>query len=161
MTRASFFRAVFPALVITGGIALAAPLASQQGGQRRPPLQVPTVEFPTDSAGRIIFRRETYRYPRDGRRDPFASLIATGDIRPLFADLEISVIIEHPDPRQSLAMLKDRSTGELYRARVGSVFGRNRITYIRAGEVGVAIDEFGFTRREVLTNNARRGGRNP
>ena len=146
------------------GIALltAAPLAAQQpaGGARRP-VAVPTVQFPVDSQGRIIFRREVFSYPRDGRRDPFASLIATGDIRPLFADLIISVITEHPDPRQSMATLKDRSTGELYRARVGSVFGRIRITYIRAGEVGVAIDEFGFTRRETLTLSAQRGGRNP
>jgi hypothetical protein len=158
MIRSLSLRVALPALVL---LVASAPLAAQQGGARRPPVQVPKVEFPTDSQGRIIFRRETFSYPRDGRRDPFASLIATGDIRPLFADLSISIITEHPDPRQSMATLKDNSTGELYRARVGSVFGRIRVTYIRAGEVGVAIDEFGFTRREVLTLNAQRGGRNP
>jgi hypothetical protein len=152
-------RRLAPALLAT---LVALPAAAQQpAGQRRPPARVPTVAIPTDSQGRIIFHREVYTYPRDGRRDPFASLIATGDIRPLFADLEISVIIEHPDPRQSIATLKDRSTGTLYKARVGSVFGRIRVTYIRAGVVGLAIDEFGFTRREELTNNTRRGGSNP
>jgi hypothetical protein len=157
MTQTRFARVALVGLVLL----TAAPLAAQQQGGARRPVAVPTVQFPVDSQGRIIFRREVFNYPRDGRRDPFASLIATGDIRPLFADLIVSVIIEHPDPRQSMATLKDRSTGDIYRARVGSTFGRIRITYIRANEVGVAIDEFGFTRRETLALSAQRGGRNP
>lgn len=159
MTRQSIIRLG----VVAGVLWVAATVtgAAQQptGGNRRPPAQVPITQFPTDSQGRIVFRREVYNFPRDGRRDPFASLIATGEIRPMFADLEIAVIIESADPRNSVATLKDVSTGELYRARVGSVLGRIRIRYIRADEVGVAIDEFGFTRQEVLTLKPPRRGR--
>ena len=122
---------------------------------------VPIPDFPTDSLGRLIFSREVYGYPGDGRRDPFASLIATGDIRPLFDDLRLSGIIVDMNPRNSVAMLKDISTQELYRARVGSVFGRLRVVFIRAGEVGLAIDEFGFTRQEVLTFTVPSSPRTP
>ncbi|MCC7001207.1 MAG: hypothetical protein IT357_03545 [Gemmatimonadaceae bacterium] len=124
-------------------------------------ITIPKVEFPTDSSGKIIFAREVYGYPRDGRRDPFASLIATGDIRPLFDDLRVTSVMYDPSGRTSMAMLKDVSTNEIYKVRVGSVAGRNRITYIRTGVVGVAIDEFGFTRQEELTLNVPSGGRTP
>ncbi len=112
-------------------------------------------------SSRVVFTREVYNYPRDGRRDPFASLIATGDIRPIFSDLVITGIMYDPSGRNSLAMLQDVSTNELYRARVGSVFGRIRITAIRLKEVGVSIDEFGFTRQEVLLLNVPSAGRTP
>ena len=126
-------------------------VAEAQPPADTPPPAIPTLKFPTDSLGRIIFSRETYSFPRDGRRDPFASLIATGDIRPIFEDLLISGIIVDPTGRNSQALLKDVSTNELYRARVGSVFGRIRVTAIRAGEVSVSIDEFGFPRQATLS----------
>jgi hypothetical protein len=109
-----------------------------------------TVPAPTDSAGRLTLLREEFVYARRGRRDPFASLIASGEIRPLFADLRVTGILVDPMASNSVAMLKDISTNQLYRAKVGSVFGRIRITAIRANEVAVAIDEFGNTRQEVL-----------
>ena len=104
----------------------------------------------TDSAWRVTLRREEFVYERRGRRDPFASLIASGEIRPLFADLRITGILVDPATGNSVAMLKDISTNQLYRAKVGSVFGRIRVTAIRANEVALAIDEFGNTRQEVL-----------
>ena len=118
-------------------------------------------EFDRDSAGNIVFNREVYTYPRASRRDPFQSLITSGDIRPLLADLEIGGIMFDPTGRNSLATLKDVSTGELYRARVGSVFGRMRVSAISRYTVTIAIDEFGFTRQEVLSTNAPTGGRRP
>lgn len=133
-------------------LAAAGIVAEAQPPRTAPPdAAIPKVEFPTDSLGRIIFARETYAYPRDGRRDPFASLIATGDIRPIFEDLVVTGIIVDVTGRNSQAILKDVSTNELYRARVGSVFGRIRVTSIRPGEVGLSIDEFGFPRQEVLS----------
>jgi hypothetical protein len=123
---------------------------------------VPTPELPKDSAGNIIFNREVYSYPRGGRRDPFASLITTGDIRPILADLEIVGIILDGTGRNSVATLRDVSTSEIYRVRVGSTFGRMRVTAIRQREVSLAIDEFGFTRQEVLSITVpSRGGRTP
>lgn len=141
---------------------LAAPAArAQEKAAPASKIDIPTPEFPTDSLGRIIFKREVYSYPGGGRRDPFASLIATGDIRPLLEDLILTGVIVGPTPSQSMVMMKDNSTKEIYRARVGSVFGRIRVTAIRQGEVTLAIDEFGFTRQSVLTFNVPSGGRTP
>jgi hypothetical protein len=142
-------------------LVLTATAADAQAKKAEKKIVIPKVEFPTDSSGKIVFAREVYGYPRDGRRDPFASLIATGDIRPLFDDLRVTSVMYDPSGRTSMAMLKDLSTNEIYKVRVGSVAGRNRITYIRTGVVGVAIDEFGFTRQEELTLNVSSGGRTP
>jgi hypothetical protein len=140
-------------------------LAQGRRGQAAPAAGRPAVntdDIPRDSAGRILLRREVYTYPAAGRRDPFASLILSGDMRPLLADLEVAAIIFDPAGRNSVATLKDRSTGDLYRARVGSVFGRIRVTAIRAREVAVAVDEFGYTRQETLTiTPPQRGQRTP
>lgn len=146
-------------LAVAFGLALsAAPAAAQQ---KAAPQKAATTAAPqdapratrADTAGRLVFEREVFRYPRDGRRDPFASLIATGDIRPIFADLVLSGIIYDPSGRNSMATLRDVSNGDLYRARVGSVFGRIRVTAISRNEVRFAIDEFGFTRQESLSLN--------
>lgn len=142
-------------------LVLTASVADAQAKKAEKKIVIPKVEFPTDSSGKIVFAREVYGYPREGRRDPFASLIATGDIRPLFDDLRVTSVMYDPSGRTSMAMLKDISTNEIYKVRVGSVAGRNRITYIRTGVVGVAIDEFGFTRQEELTLNVPSGGRTP
>ncbi len=142
---------------------VAAPaLEAQAKKEKAPPkVEIPIPEFQTDSAGRIIFPRETFSYPRDGRRDPFASLITSGDIRPLLEDLQLTSVFVAPDPRQSMAVLKDVSTQEIYKARVGSVFGRIRVTAIRRGEVALAVDEFGFTRQALLQFNVPSGERTP
>ncbi len=155
-------RRVWVALAV---LALSLPgAASAQGRNRRPAAppkaEVKIPEFARDSAGNILFNREVYSYPRSGRRDPFASLITSGDMRPLLADLEIVGIILAGG--NSVATLRDISTGEIYRVRTGSTMGRIRVTAIRQREVALSIDEFGFTRQEVLSINVpSRGGRTP
>ena len=126
-----------------------APAAAPAGAKA-----TPATPATSQDTSRIVFEREVYRYPREGRRDPFASLIATGDVRPIFADLIVSGIMYDPTGRNSVAMLEDVSTGDLYRARVGSVFGRIRVTAIALKQVSIAIDEFGFTRQESLSLTA-------
>ena len=144
------------------GLVASTAIAAQQPAPAPAPPPAPQIkEFARDSAGRVVFDRETFTYNRAGRRDPFASLIATGDIRPLFEDLMVTGIIVDPAGRNSFALLKDASTNELYRARVGSVFGRIRVTAIQTGRVGISIDEFGFSRQETLTLNAPRRERTP
>jgi hypothetical protein len=162
------------AMLTLGAVLLIPMLALAQQGRRRPAqasgpsvtvgerVTVPTDGIPRDSTGKIILRREVYNYPSQGRRDPFASLILSGDMRPLLADLEVAAIIFDAAGRNSVATLKDRSTGDLYRVRVGSVFGRIRVTAIRQREVGLAVDEFGFTRQETLSiTPPLRGQRTP
>ncbi len=138
--------------------------ANAQGRPRRPATpakpEMPMVEIPRDSAGNVVFNREVYSYPRGGRRDPFASLITSGDMRPIISDLEVVGIILAGN--NSVATLRDASTGEIYRVRNGSMMGRIRVTAIRQREVALAIDEFGFTRQEVLSiTDPSRGGRTP
>ncbi|MEY3701256.1 MAG: hypothetical protein RI891_548 [Gemmatimonadota bacterium] len=100
--------------------------------------------------GRPLLQREAFVYDRVGRRDPFASLLASGAIRPLLADLRVSGILVDPVSANSVAMVKDTVTGQLYRVKEGSVLGRIRVTAIRAREVAVTVDEFGTARRQVL-----------
>lgn len=123
--------------------------------------EVATDGLQRDSAGNVLFSREVYNYPSQGRRDPFTSLIETGDIRPMIADLQIVAITLGQSDRTSIATLKDKSSNEIYRVRVGSVFGRLRVTAIRQREVTVEIDEFGYKRQESLSINVPVGGRTP
>lgn len=136
-------------------VAVAVPVLGYAQARRPQPAApakpvVSTEGIVRDSSGNVVFNREVFTYPRSGRRDPFASLITSGDIRPLLADLEVVAIIFDATGRSSVATLKDVSTNEIYRVRVGSVFGRMRVTAIRSREVSLAIDEFGFTRQETL-----------
>lgn len=133
-------------IILTVALLIAAPAAHAQKKA-----EIPVPDFPTDSLGRMLLARESFGYPQDGRRDPFASLIATGDIRPLLEDLKLTGVMVAPNPANSMAMLKDESTKEIYKARIGAVFGRIRVTAIRQGEVHLAVDEFGFTRQAILT----------
>lgn len=146
-------------MLLALALLVAAPMAQAQQKQKK--LEIPVPEFPTDSLGRITLARETFGYPGDGRRDPFASLIATGDIRPMLEDLKLTGVIVSANPANSMAMMKDVSTNEIYKARIGSVFGRIRVTAIRPGEVSLAVDEFGFTRQALLTMNAPTRERTP
>ncbi|MBX3173563.1 MAG: hypothetical protein KF709_04080 [Gemmatimonadaceae bacterium] len=155
------------AILAVAAVAIVLPLLGNAQGRRGQPAaptkaKVSTANVVRDSSGNVVFNREVYAYPRSGRRDPFASLIASGDIRPLLADLEVVGIIFDPAGRSSVATLKDVSSNEIYRVRVGSVFGRMRVSAIRQREVALAIDEFGFTRQEVLSITVpTRGGRTP
>lgn len=131
----------------------------RRAGARRPAAAtIPTEGIVRDSAGNVQFNREVYSYPSSGRRDPFSSLIETGDIRPMMADLQIIAITLGASERGSIATLKDKSSDEIYRVRVGSVFGRMRVTSIRQREIGLEIDEFGYKRQETLSINVPVGG---
>lgn len=143
--------------VLLGLLAAPAMLSAQARGNQRPP-QVDTERVVRDSAGNVVFRREVFNYPSSGRRDPFGSLLESGDIRPLLQDLEIVAITLAPSQGQSIATLKDVSSNEIYRVRVGSQFGRMRVVAIRQREVVLAIDEFGNTRQETLSITVPVGG---
>lgn len=94
--------------------------------------------------------RETFAY-RGAGRDPFVSLLRSGDVRPLVDDLRVTTInynIQYPG--NSVAVLRDQSQGKRYTVRVGDRVGRLRIVQIRQKEVVVTYDEFGVERQEVL-----------
>jgi len=105
----------------------------------------------TEMEGRLTFRREVFTYASGGRRDPFASLMSTGEIRPLVSDLRLVAIAFDSEGRTSVAILRDLETNEQYRVRVGQLLGRLRVARISRRDVTFTIEEFGFSRQETLT----------
>jgi hypothetical protein len=104
---------------------------------------------PDANLPRTVYR-EVYDYDAGGRRDPFASLIGTGEIRPIFNDLRVTSILFDPTGR-SVAVLRDLTSKEQYRVRTGQSIGRLRVVAIRPKSVTFAIEEFGYSRQETLT----------
>jgi hypothetical protein len=102
----------------------------------------------TSSEGTVT--RETYAYPGLGRRDPFLSLMNSEEIRPLLADLKLVAVAFDPLGRNSVAVLRDISSKEQYRVKVGQEIGRMRVAGIREKSVVFGIEEFGYSRQETL-----------
>ena len=100
----------------------------------------------------IELLRETFTYQPENRRDPFLSLMRTGDLRPMVSDLRLVAIIYDPAGR-SVAILRDLQTKEQYRVKVGQTLGRMRVNQIRPHEVIFTIEEIGMTRQEALSMN--------
>jgi hypothetical protein len=96
------------------------------------------------------FEREVFSYDRAGRRDPFVSLMSTGELRPLVSDLLLVAVAYDGVGRGSVAVLRDINSKEQYRIRVGQSLGRMRVAAINLKSVTFTIEEFGFSRQEVL-----------
>ncbi|MGI8618313.1 MAG: hypothetical protein ACR2L6_04390 [Gemmatimonadaceae bacterium] len=97
--------------------------------------------------------REVFEYDAGGRRDPFASLLATSDLRPLLIDLRLAAIAYDPNGGNSVAVLRDLTSKEQYRVKVGQTLGRMRVAAIQPRSVTFTIQEFGLSRQETLTMN--------
>ncbi len=143
--------------------ALASPDAKARQGAK-PAAQTPAAKAPAAKAAapapvkdssKISFDREVFAYVSEGRRDPFASPIETGEIRPLVADLRLVGVIYDPAGRNSVAVMRDQSTGQQYRAKAGQMLGRVRVSQVRPQEVVMTIEEYGFSRQEVLKLNVQ------
>lgn len=133
-----------PSKVATTNPRAAVSQKSTAGGQ-----QVPVPE--TDTAGPSpSILREVYTYRRDGRRDPFNSLLNTGALRPTLSDLKlVGVLVDHTGGR-SVATLHDLVTNAQYRVTIGTTLGRMQVAAIKLSAVVFTIDEFGTTRRDSL-----------
>lgn len=112
-----------------------------------------------DTAGKIVLRREVFAYEQSGRRDPFVSLMTVGELRPMISDLAITGILIDPTGRNSIAILRDVSSKEQYRVKVGQQIGRMRVARIAQRTVTFTIEEFGYSRQQELameeSNQAR------
>ncbi|HUQ82259.1 MAG TPA: hypothetical protein VM076_14000 [Gemmatimonadaceae bacterium] len=112
-----------------------------------------------DTAGKVVLRREVFAYEQSGRRDPFVSLMTIGELRPMISDLAISGILIDPTGSNSIAVLRDVSSKEQYRVRVGQQIGRMRVARITQKAVMFTIEEFGYSRQQELamedSNQAR------
>lgn len=127
-------------------------LSSTAAAQATRPAPPPaSAEAPTPQEHTIY--REIFEYDAAGRRDPFASLLATSDLRPLLIDLRLAAIAYDPNGRNSVAVLRDLTSKEQYRVKVGQVLGRMRVAAIQPRSVTFTIQEFGLSRQETLTMN--------
>ena len=105
---------------------------------------------PVDTAPRVLINREVFSYDGDGRRDPFVSLLTTSDLRPLLTDLKLVAVAFDPRGQNSVAVLRDITSKEQYRVRVGQTIGRMRVAAIQEKAVIFTIEEFGYSRQEIL-----------
>lgn len=96
------------------------------------------------------FEREVFYYERNGRRDPFASLMTSSELRPLISDIRLVAVAYDAAGRNSVAVLRDVNTKDQYRVRIGSTLGRMRVSAINPKFVTFTIEEFGFSRQELL-----------
>ena len=101
---------------------------------------------------KLTVHREAFGYSADGRRDPFFSLLNSSELCPMLSDLRLVAVVYDPGGR-SVAMLRDLSTKEQYRARVGQTLGRMRVSQIHPKSITFTLEELGFSRQEVLALN--------
>jgi hypothetical protein len=103
-----------------------------------------------DSTATPQLVREVFSY-EGGGRDPFMSLLRSGDIRPLLSDLRlVGVYYDARYPARSVAVLRDVTNNKVYRVKPGDIIGRLKTTTIRPREIVFTVQEFGFERQESL-----------
>ncbi len=117
----------------------------------------PVAEAPATTS----LSREVFSYNGAGRRDPFLSLLSTGELRPAFNDLKLVAVAYDPTGRKSVAVMRDITTKDQYRVKVGQTLGRMRVAQIHPKSVTFTIDEFGYSRQDVLTLGDSTNMRNP
>lgn len=103
-----------------------------------------------DSTAAPALVREVYSY-EGGGRDPFLSLLKSGDIRPLLSDLKlVGIYYDGRFTARSVAVLRDVTNNKIYRVKPGDIVGRLKVTTIRPREIVFTVQEFGFERQESL-----------
>lgn len=137
------------ALVLVAAVATGAATQSRASSPARTS-PAPTATPAPDSAPTVLINRELFQYEGDGRRDPFVSLLTTSDLRPLLSDLKLVAIAFDPNGRTSVAVMRDLTSKEQYKVRVGQTLGRMRVAAIQEKAVIFTIEEFGFSRQEML-----------
>jgi hypothetical protein len=106
--------------------------------------------LPADPGPKVLINREVFQYAGDGRRDPFVSLLTTSDLRPLLNDLKLVAVAFDPRGQNSVAVLRDITSKDQYKVRVGQTIGRMRVAAIQEKAVIFTIEEFGYSRQEIL-----------
>lgn len=102
------------------------------------------------TAGKVEYKREIFHYT-GGSRDPFQTLMTSGDVRPMLTDLRLVSIIYDPTYGRSVAVVRESPGDKIHRLRRGDVIGRLRVLRIREYEVVFQVEEFGFERQETLS----------
>ena len=120
-------------------------------------LSAPALAAQQDSAARdtsahaATLVREVFAY-EGGGRDPFMSLLRSGDVRPLISDLKLTTVVyDGRFAARSVAVLRDITNRRIYRVKTGDIIGRLKVTQIRPREIVFTVQEFGFERQETLS----------
>lgn len=100
--------------------------------------------------GEVSLNREVFSYDPGARRDPFVSLMRSGELRPMLSDLRLVTVLYDPTGQNSIAVMHDLSTKDQYRVRVGQTLGRMRVAQIQPKQVVFTVEEVGFSRQEAL-----------
>jgi hypothetical protein len=138
-----------------------APAAAQPAGAAKAGAAKDTARKSAEAPATATFNREVFSYDGAGRRDPFLSLLSTGELRPAFNDLKLVAVAYDPTGRKSVAVMRDVSSKDQYRVKVGQTLGRMRVAQIHPKSVTFTIDEFGYSRQDVLTLGDSTNMRNP
>lgn len=132
-----------------------APATAQDPATVQAPAVVQDSAVPGPSTGLV---REVFSY-RGAGRDPFQSLLVSGEIRPLLEDLRLmAVVYDARYPARSVAVLRDASVNKRYDVRVDDELGRLRVIEIRPDEVVFLLEEFGVQRQVTLAVRRRQEG---
>ena len=134
---------------------------AKPGAAAKPAVSKDTTKKTAEAPATAVFNREVFSYDGAGRRDPFLSLLSTGELRPAFNDLKLVAVAYDPTGRKSVAVMRDVSTKDQYRVKVGQTLGRMRVAQIHPKSVTFTIDEFGYSRQDVLTLGDSTNMRNP
>lgn len=134
-----------------------APTAGTPVSEPPPPaIESPAPQQVAQQSEQLV--REVFSYRGSGR-DPFVSLLRTGDVRPLIDDLRVTAINYDPRyPGGSIAVLRDTTVNKRYTVRVGDELGRLRVVEINPDEVMIMIEEFGVERQTALRLRRKREG---
>jgi hypothetical protein len=128
----------------------AKPAGPKAATAKAPPPAPVAAPLPADPGPKVLINREVFQYAGDGRRDPFVSLLTTSDLRPLLNDLKLVAVAFDPRGQNSVAVLRDITSKEQYKVRVGQTIGRMRVAAIQEKAVIFTIEEFGYSRQEIL-----------
>jgi hypothetical protein len=128
----------------------AAPRPQPPASDVRKPTATAVPAAPADTTPKVLINREVFQYDGDGRRDPFVSLLTTSDLRPLLADLKLVAVAFDPRGQNSVAVLRDATSKTQYKVKVGQTIGRMRVAAIQEKAVIFTIEEFGYSRQELL-----------
>ena len=144
MNRSHFTAATLAALAIAGA-AVAQQRPVQQGAPVKPGQPLAPAAEQADSG--VLIMREVFSYERLGRRDPFAVLLATSQLRPGLHELRLTGVLVHPT--RPVAVMRD-TEGTQYRVTTGMTVGRARVVQIKPKTVIFSITQYGHERRDSL-----------
>jgi hypothetical protein len=156
MKRSLSFALVLVAALASGASAQASaqaaprPTSNTSAKAATPAAPKAALPLPADTAPRVLINREVFQYEGSGRRDPFVSLLTTSDLRPLLTDLKLVAVAYDPRGQNSVAVLRDVTSKDQYKVRVGQTIGRMRVAAIQEKAVIFTIEEFGYSRQEIL-----------